>query len=167
MSVPETLRIIHEGVKERYFFEVERIKRLDDKASYIMGIASILAALTSGLASLSIKISFGGVNIFLFGTSLILLFAALYFSLRAYQFRTFNIIPDSPTLLGKCEKMSPEQVTEVLIYNYTLATEENSKENEKKIWNIKVATNLIFLSLVFFGMFAIITIATNGGGTFG
>ena len=63
--------------------------------------------------------------------------------------------------------MTPEKVIETLAYNYTLATEDNSATNEKKIWNIKVASNLILASLVFFGIFAIITILANGGGMTG
>lgn len=159
----KTMQIIHDGVKERYNFEVERIKRLDDKANYTMGVASILAALVSGLASLSIKTAFFGANIVLFISSLILLISSFLFGLRAHQFRGYNIIPDCPSLLTQCINMTPEKVIETLTYNYTLATEDNSETNEKKIWNIKVASNLILASLVFFGLFAIITILGNGG----
>ncbi len=162
MQNTDSRKIIHDAVKERFDFEIERIKLLDDKANNLVSIASILAALISGFAILSMKLSsmtmteIGTFALFLI--SLFLLIASLCYSILAYQIRSYIIVPDPPSLIVECEKMSADKILEVLYINYTLATEENEKKNETKVFYVKRASWLLFAAIIMFAVFVLTTI---------
>jgi hypothetical protein len=162
MQNVDSLKIIHDAVKDRFDFEVERIKLLDDKANNLVSIASILAALISGFAVVSIRLSrltMTEIGTFvLFLASLSLLVASLCYSILAYQIRDYVIVPDPPSFIGECEKMNSAKLLEVLYVNYTLAIEENGKKNEAKVFCIKISSWLLFVSIILFAIFVFATI---------
>lgn len=161
MTSEKALNIIYAAVKERYNFEIDRIRHLDNKANNVMSIAGILATLVSGLASLSVTASVNALDILVlaaFVTCLCLLFESFYLGLRAYQIRSYTIVPDPPILIGEGEKMEASKIAQTLCDNYALATEENMGKNEEKVSYTKVATWLVLGSLVSFAVFAFFTI---------
>ena len=83
----DSIKILYDAVKSRYEYETDRIKRLDDKANNVMGIAGILATLVSGFASLTIKVSSSWLGILVMATffsSLALLIASFSYGIRAH-----------------------------------------------------------------------------------
>jgi disulfide bond formation protein DsbB len=165
MQNTDSLKIIHDAVKDRFDFEIERIKLLDDKVNNLISIASILAALISGFAVLSMKLSqltMTEIGTFvLFIASLGLLVSSLCYSIMAYQIRSYVIVPDPPSLIVECEKMNADRLLEVLYITYTLAIEENEKKNEAKVFHVKIASWLLFAAVILFAVFVFVTIATN------
>lgn len=163
MSSQNSLEIIHNAAKDRYKFEIERIKLLDDKANNLVGVSSVLAALISGFAVLSVKLSnptiAEAVAFFLFLACLGLLVASLGFSMKAYQIRSYVIVPDTPSLIVECEKMKADRIFEVLYINYALATNENEKKNEDKVSYVRLASRLLLGAVVLFAIFVFISIA--------
>lgn len=159
----DSLEIIHDAVRDRYKFEIERIKHLDDKANNLVSVSSILAALISGFAVLSLKLSspnlteIGAFTLFLICLSFLVV--SLCYSVKAYQIRSYVIVPDAPSLIVECEKMNADKILEVLYINYTLATEENVSQNEEKVYHIEMASWFLFASIILFGVFVFLTIA--------
>jgi len=165
MKNSASLKTIHDSVKERYDFEIERIKLLDDKANNMVSIASILATLISGIGVFSVKISeltFIEISSFLvFLACLGFLVASLCYSIRAYQIRSYMVVPDPPSFIVECEKMDPDKILEVLYINYALAVEENEKKNEQKVFHVKMASWLVFASIILFSIFVFLTIGKS------
>jgi hypothetical protein len=161
----KSLEIIHNAVKERYDFELERIRRLDDKANNVLTIAGVLATLVTGFGSLSITLTQFNISEIIafvaFVACLGLLIASFCFGLRAYQIRSYNIVPDPPVLIVEGEKMNADKIFQALGDTYALAIEENMKKNEGKVYNIKVASWLVFVSLILFSIFAFLTMVSK------
>ena len=158
-----SVEIIHDAVKERYDFEIDRIKLLDNKASNIMSIAGILATLVTGFASLAITFAqFNALKIIAivaFAATLVLLIASFCFGLRAHQIRSYVIVPDPPILVIDGAKLNATTLLQVLGDTYTLAVEKNMMKNEEKVFNIQTANWLVLVGVVLFAIFAFFAIA--------
>jgi hypothetical protein len=158
----KSLEIIYNAVKERYNFELERVRHLDDKTSSILAIAGVLATLVTGFGSISIRLTeFNVIQIvafIAFVTCLGLLIASFCFGLRANQIRSYRIAPDPPVLIVEGENMKAGLIFQALGDTYALATEENMKKNEDKVFNIRMASWLVFVSVIAFSIFAFLTI---------
>jgi len=162
MSKNGSLEILHNAAKDRYEFEIDRIRLLDDKANNLVSISSILAALVSGFAILSAKESdptFFEVSLFsIFLVCLIFLISTLGLSIKAYQIRSYIIVPDIPNLIVDCEKMKPDKIFETLYINYAIATHENETKNENKVSYVKMASWLLLGAITLFAAFVLLSI---------
>ena len=157
----DALETIYDAVINRYQFEVERIKHLDDKASNIIGFVGILASLISGFGIFQLRLptNFAEIVEFvIFAFSLGFLILSLIFGLRAYGTKKFTIIPNAYFLIGKYEDKEKERIIRDLCDNYAVSIEDNMNLNDKKVANIKIAMYSLFLAVVVFSIFSVLKI---------
>lgn len=145
--------------------ESNSIKLLDDKANNLVSVSSVLAALTSGFAVLSVKLSNLTIaeagTFVLFLVCLGFLVASLFFSIKAYQIRSYVVVPEPPKLIVWGEKMEANKLLEVLYINYALAINENERRNEDKVCYVQIASWLLLGAIVVFAIFVFLSIASE------
>jgi hypothetical protein len=149
---------IYNEVSKRFERELERANHLDDKASNIIGFIGVLTGIVSGFGAFTLKFPTNETELVvtsLFGLSLLALFSAFIFGLKAYSPQKFTLVPDQYYLIGEYEKAEKKRVIGDLCDNYAIAIEDNMIINDSKVNNIKWAMRCLFTAILIFAFFAI------------
>lgn len=161
MSELEALKVIHDEVVRRFQYESERTKRLDDKASNVMGFVGIITGLVSGLGALALKVPTNLIEVtaaILFFLTIIALICSFVFSLIGYQIKRFTVVPDAYFLIGAYEGKDKERILRDLNDNYAVAIEENMTLNNRKVTHINRAMYALFLAILLIPLFVFFTL---------
>jgi len=161
LSELAALKVIHDEVVRRFQYESERTKRLDDKASNVMGFVGIITGLVSGLGALALKVPTNLTEVIatiLFFLTIAALICSFVFSLIGYRIKKFIIVPDAYFLIGAYEGKHKERILRDLNDNYAVAIEENMTLNNRKVAHINRAMYALFLGILLIPLFAFFTL---------
>ena len=171
---------LEELMKMSYENELTRKENLDEKATWMMEIASIVASLyggfglatTTGLFTENIQPNFS-ILVLIVGVSLLIssiFFAAKAFLVRIYHYATnynkfVTLQPDKKVAfideeIDKFRKKEISDLSLIMIKSYLSCIVRNHEYNEKKAKDVVISQAIFFAGLVTVPLFIITTALT-------
>jgi len=136
----ETLELIYNEVKDALNTQLQSLDGLNTKASVIIGFVGVIIGISLNLYSHS--------NSYLFGSSMTLFLASIFFTLFAYRVKSYRRDPEPETLTIKYLRDDCKTVKKQLIDNFIQSFEENKIKIGDKVKYINYSLILLFLGLI-------------------
>jgi len=149
----ENEEFIFERVKERYEFENARLLVTDNKASHLIGWSALfLSILLTGGSILFLKtgesLKISGNDIYLLIGTLLLLLLSMGFSLFAFKFISYKVVPEARQLIMKYGEKTKKETLTVVATEMAKAIEKNKVNCDKKDNLVSISWGLFLAGMV-------------------
>lgn len=135
---------IYELIADRFRLEWARTNNLDGKASSVIGFVGIILSLEAGLGGFLLKeisrtSECYALLCFLFLLGLLFLMCSILCGLRAYNVKTWSVVPDTEHLIEEYAKKdrSKSDILRLVSAEISAAVVKNAATNDEKVGFIR------------------------------